>query len=40
MCHSLTDIQCADAEIKRGKNEEEEDRNQGMKYNGLPYSIR
>jgi len=37
----MADIQCAAAEIRRGKKEEEErkDRNHRAKYNDLPYSI-
>jgi len=37
----MVDIQPAAAEIRRGKNieEEEEDRNHRAKYNGLPYYI-
>jgi len=38
MCGIMADIQSATAEIGRGKKEEEE-RNHGKKYNGLPYSI-
>jgi len=39
MCGSMADIQCAAAEIRRGKKEEEEDRITGQKYNGLLYYI-
>jgi len=36
----MADIQCATAEIRRGKKkEEEEEETTGQKYNGLPYSI-
>ena len=35
---SMADIRCATAEIRRGKNKEEE-QTTGQKYNGLPYSI-
>jgi len=43
MCGSMVDIQCATAEIRRGKKEEEERKKEeeitGRKYNGLPYYI-
>jgi len=45
MCGSMTDIQSAAAEIRRGKIEEErikkkiEEETTGQKYNGLLYSI-
>jgi len=38
----MVDIQSADAEIRRGKKEEEEERKietTGQKYNDLPYYI-
>jgi len=39
----MVDIQCATAEIRRGKKEEEERKKEeeitGRKYNGLPYYI-
>jgi len=37
----MVDIQSAAAEIRRGKKEEEERKNEttGQKYNGLPYYI-
>jgi len=40
----MVDIQCATAEIRRGKKEErkkkkEEEEATGRKYNGLPYYI-
>jgi len=38
MCGSMADIQSATAEIRRGKQEEEEETT-GQKYNGLPFSI-
>jgi len=34
----MADIQSATAEIRRGKQEEEEETT-GQKYNGLPFSI-
>ena len=36
MCGSMADIQCATAEIRRGKKKERK-RNHRAKYNGLPY---
>jgi len=43
MCGSMTDIQSAAAEIRRGKErkkeEEEEEQTTARKYNGLPYYI-
>ena len=41
MCGSMTDIQSATAEIRRGKKErkKEQEETTGQKYNGLPYSI-
>jgi len=38
MCGSMADIQSVTAEIRRGKEEEEEEQTTGCKYNGLPYS--
>jgi len=38
MCGTMADMQCATAEIRRGKKKEEE-QTTGQKYNGLPYSI-
>jgi len=38
MCGSMTDIQSATAEIRRGKKERKKETT-GWKYNGLPYSI-
>jgi len=32
----MADIQCATAEIRRGKKKEEEEETTGQKYNGLP----
>ena len=42
MCRSTADIQCAVAEIRRGKYRkkiEDRKKNTGRKYNGLSYSI-
>jgi len=40
MCGSMADIQSAAAEIRRGKQkEEEEEQTAAWKYNGLPYYI-
>jgi len=41
MCGSMVDIQSAAAEIRRGKQIEEEGKKEttGQKYNGLPYYI-
>jgi len=38
MCGSMVDIQCATAEIRRGKNDRRKETT-GQKYNGLPYFI-
>jgi len=40
MCQSVVNIQSPTAEIRRGKKEEEEtEKETGLKYNGLPYYI-
>jgi len=41
MCGSMVDIQCATAEIRRGKKEDRRKKEEttGQKYNGLPYCI-
>jgi len=35
----MADVQSAKAEIRLGKEKEEEEETTGRKYNGLPYSI-
>jgi len=35
----MVDIQCAAAEIRRGKKKRKKKETTGQKYNGLPYSI-
>jgi len=35
----MVDIQCATAEIRRGKKERRKKETTGQKFNGLPYSI-